>query len=313
MDNVKARIFISCGQATQSERWAADAIAGELRELGYDPYVAVQERSLRGLKENIFARLGESEYFLFLDFRREQLQGSAEYRGSLFSHQELAIASYLDLQFMGFRQDGVKLEGVLSFLQGNCVTFKSPKDLPLLVRQEIKRLGWRSNWQNKLQMTRYPEEYSELPIGGDPKHLARWFHIKVTNVSKFRTAVGCRAYIGHMVQLEPNSTLESLGVGKAVELKWGGYTFPDVIIPPNRSRDLDSGYILQKEPNVMRFTSFSDSSDYQTFLRGPGKFVVSFVLISENFPEIELPIKVTLGTSLDAARVQPMLDKGWSG
>ena len=305
MASVKARVFISCGQATEPERQAADAIAEELRQRGFDPYVAVQERSLRGLKENLFARLADSEYFLFVDFKREQLEGSSEYRGSLFSHQELAIASYLDLQFTGFRQEGVKLEGVLRFLQGNCVTFKSPNELPSLVRQEMQKLGWQSDWQNKLQMTRDTVECDDAAIGGDPNAVARFFHIRVSNVNKFRTAVGCRAYIGYMAQRGSKAVLESLGAGRAVELKWGGYTFPDVIIPPSRSRDLDAGCVLRNQPSMMQFTSFSDSSYYQSLLKGPGEFVVSFVLISENFPEVE-PVKVTLSTSLNEARMEPV-------
>ena len=82
MNSVQAKVFVSCGQATDLERQAADAIAEQLRQLGFDPYVAVQERSLRGLKENIFARLADSEYFLFVDFRREQLQDTSARLGS---------------------------------------------------------------------------------------------------------------------------------------------------------------------------------------------------------------------------------------
>jgi hypothetical protein len=58
--------------------------------LRFDAYIAVEEQTLRGLTENIFARLANSEYFLFDDFKRDRLEGSNEHRGSLFSHQELA-------------------------------------------------------------------------------------------------------------------------------------------------------------------------------------------------------------------------------
>ena len=49
-------MFISCGQAkgTDEERIAAE-IARRLQELGFDPYIAIQEQTLRGLKENIFS------------------------------------------------------------------------------------------------------------------------------------------------------------------------------------------------------------------------------------------------------------------
>ena len=89
-----ARIFISCGQQENTgERKIANDICQKLIEMGFEVYVATQEQSPKGIKENIFWRLDESEYLIFIDFKREQLV-SGEYKGSLFSHQELAIATY---------------------------------------------------------------------------------------------------------------------------------------------------------------------------------------------------------------------------
>ena len=248
MDAVKARVFISCGQSSDGERKAAAAIAELFVELGFDPYVAIQEQSLRGLTENIFALLEQSEYFLFVDFRREQLLPDS-YRGSLFSHQELAIASYLDLPFMGFRQTGVRLEGVLGFLQGNCVEFQDIEDLASLVRAQVEQR------QNGLQSTRSPGEYDDAAIRGDVDLWARFFHLRITNQSRFRTALGCRAYIGLLAELGPDAVGNRIDPGRSVELKWAFYTFPDVIIPPERSRDLDIGYVLHGESDTMRFLS----------------------------------------------------------
>jgi hypothetical protein len=85
-----SRIFISCGQGEVSgERDIAKQISKRLSEIGFDVCVATQEQTLRGIKENIFSKLEESEYLIFIDFKRERLVDSG-YRGSLFSHQELA-------------------------------------------------------------------------------------------------------------------------------------------------------------------------------------------------------------------------------
>ena len=70
----RARVFISCGQNKNSDELeTALRIRDRLSELGFDPYVAVEEQTLRGLKENIFPRLRDSEYFVFVDFKRERL------------------------------------------------------------------------------------------------------------------------------------------------------------------------------------------------------------------------------------------------
>jgi len=102
-----ARIFISCGQSKKSDEIeVAKAIADRLRGRGFDPYIAVQEQTSQGLKENIFARLRNSEYFVFVDFKREKLGRSQHYRGSLFSHQELAMASLLEIDVAVHSESG---------------------------------------------------------------------------------------------------------------------------------------------------------------------------------------------------------------
>ena len=78
---VGARIFISCGQSKESgELQIAREIRARLEQLGFDPYVALEEQTLRGVRENIFEQLRKSEYFVFVDFKREPLR-SGESRG----------------------------------------------------------------------------------------------------------------------------------------------------------------------------------------------------------------------------------------
>lgn len=68
--SLKARVFISCGQRKETEESSiAKEIANKFEEMGFEPYVAVAEQSLKGVKENIFTRLKESEYFVFIDFK----------------------------------------------------------------------------------------------------------------------------------------------------------------------------------------------------------------------------------------------------
>src|SRR5690348_15441607 len=91
--DIKARIFISCGQREGEESELANTIANKLIQRGFDPYIAVEEQVLRGFTQNILPRLEESEYYLFIDFRREAVLDEhgnhIGNRGSLFSHQEL--------------------------------------------------------------------------------------------------------------------------------------------------------------------------------------------------------------------------------
>ena len=118
----------------------ANGIAARLEKLGFDPYIAVAEQTLRGLRENIFEQLRKSEYFLFVDFKRELLVSmeSQVCRGSLFSHQELAIASFLNIDVLAFQEKGVKqTDGLLQFLQTNCISFTDKHTLPSVVADNV--------------------------------------------------------------------------------------------------------------------------------------------------------------------------------
>ena len=66
----RARVFISCGQNKETtEAVIATQLRDKLLQIGFDPYIAVAEQTLRGLKENVFARLSNSEFFIFVDFK----------------------------------------------------------------------------------------------------------------------------------------------------------------------------------------------------------------------------------------------------
>jgi len=68
-----ARIFISCGQNKDTdEARIASATKIKTKSLAFDPYAAIDVQTLQGLKESIFAQLENSEYFIFVDFKRER-------------------------------------------------------------------------------------------------------------------------------------------------------------------------------------------------------------------------------------------------
>ena len=127
---MRARIFISCGQREGYESELANTIAHRLIQRGFDPYITVEEQVLRGFTQNILPRLEESEYYLFIDFRREivldDYGNCMGNRGSLFSHQELAIAAFLNKPVIAFRERAVMgRDGVSGFLQINSISSPS--------------------------------------------------------------------------------------------------------------------------------------------------------------------------------------------
>ena len=147
-NRLQARVFISCGQQKGTDEVEiAHNIAEKLEKMGFEPYIAVEEQTLKGMKENIFQRLSESEYFVFIDFKRERLsklkngnlEDTSKHRGSLFSHQELAVATFLDIKALSFREKETKEDdGILKFIQANSIEFTDRHLLPDVVPEKTR-------------------------------------------------------------------------------------------------------------------------------------------------------------------------------
>ena len=293
---MRARVFISCGQNKDTgEASIAADIAKVLEGLGYDPYIAVAEQSLKGLTENIFRRLSESEYFLFVDFKREPLStgGSTYHRGSLFSHQELAIAAFLGKQVIAFQEKSVlRLDGIISFLQTNSIEFEKRRDLPGLVAKEITN-RWRSDWRNELEIGRdlrqFVDEVHMLPNQPGP-HPVRYFHLSVTNHDNHLTAFDCYAYLVAAQTLPGRETLRI----NEVEYKWRAVTFPNVIIPPKRAREFDAFFVYREAPHQLRMGTLTDSPKHMRVF-GRGEYLLTFAVRSGNFPETRKQFYLRVG------------------
>jgi hypothetical protein len=271
----RARVFISCGQSKESdEAQVASDIGARLRELGFDPYIAVAEQTLRGLKENVFEQLRKSEYFVFVDFKRELLGDSPFHRGSLFSHQELAIASLLDIEVVAFQEKGVKpLDGLMQFLQANTKEFTDKNLLPDAVANIVQRRGWNPTWRNELVL----EESPPVDYRG-----AKCFHVRVQNRHREKLALNCSAYLEKVVK-RPNTEIEI--PGEIVELKWAANIRPRVNIPARKTRRFDAFFVHYTGPDKVIFQVHTDSIGH-----GPqippeiGEYELSFLVTSDNFP-----------------------------
>ena len=74
------RVFISCGQATTAERGVASKLSAAFKRRGFTPYVAIAAQTIEDVNSGIIGRLKTSDYYVFVDFRRDKVRGG--YRGS---------------------------------------------------------------------------------------------------------------------------------------------------------------------------------------------------------------------------------------
>jgi hypothetical protein len=269
-------------------------------DLGFEAYIAIEEHTLNGLKENIFRQLSDSEYFLFIDFKRERIKLLGRFhRGSLYTHQELAVASFLNINFMGFQQNRTKKDdGMLKVLQGNCKSFDDTNKLPEMIKEEIARNHWKNDWKNQLSIDRVPNEYEDannISLQGNP--LARYFHLDINNLNPYKQATNCYGFLEYVKDLNTNNDRKL----KSMEFKWAGYILPNATIMNSSTRQLDAFYVLHNTPSIPHFNCFSDSTYYLPYInvpgdiKGPGDYELMFLVVSDNFP----PVKSTFVLHLD--------------
>ena len=305
----RARVFISCGQQKGTDEVEiAHRIFEKLEKMGFEPYIAVGEFSLKSVKENIFRRLGESEYFIFIDFKRERLfkpkngnfEDTSKHRGSLFSHQELAIATFLDIEALAFQEEGVKEDdGILKFIQANCIKFKDRHLLPDVIAEKVRERGWNPNWRKELLLERDDSDWEDA-IDFRVNKKSRWYHIKVKNLHRQKIGRDCVAYLEKIKDL---STGEEKSP-ELVEFKWKGVNSPRVAIPPKEFRYLDAFHVYYDSQNIVHLginPFVVDFSGYYELykLRGPGTFELTYIVFSENFSPAKATFKLQIGEQLD--------------
>jgi len=265
----------------------------------------VQEQSLRGLTDNIFRQLAVSEYVVFVDFKREQFANSAEYRGSLFTHQELAVAAFLDLEVLAFQEEGVRqLDGMIRFLQANAFRFDDRASLPQLVTAKVKERGWSPVWRKTLRLERDPTQFVDaesVDAYGRPAGVRRFFQGNVMNRHRSMVAAHAYVYLDRLVRVSDGEALPL----KTIELKWAGYIYPNAVIRPGFPREFDCCWVHHDFPSQARFAVFADSPEYSPVINGPGQFHLRFTAVAERFEPQSLDLSLTLGTTIDEVRLVP--------
>ena len=300
-EELKAKVFISCGQRCDEEKDTAERIKKALICEGYNPYVAVQKQTLRDLRHNIFKELEDSEYIVFVDFKREALvypndnteQSIVEFlekcqwRGSLFCHQELALASYLDLgtdrdmEILAFHEKGVKpKDGMMGALQVNSEEFTDPGCLPKLIACRARK-KWKTQWKNRLQLTVEP-----------PPDDGPYRHIKVNNQHHRKHAINCYAYLKAPRKYSNGKDIPTM------ELKWEFIEVgvPNVAIAAGSMRRFDAFWVKLAQPKGIRLSTHADTCVFEeNIITDPGTHELTYVVISENFPDAEIACGLEIG------------------
>ena len=283
----RAHIFISAGQRTVEESEIVRRIEEKVKEMQFLSYVAISTQSTKSIRDNIFSNLEDAEYFIFIDFKREKLV-NGEFRGSLFAHLELAIATYLDKEIIAFREIGVKKDdGLIGSIQGNAIPFSDREHLPTIVASQVKE-KWDCYWRNKIAIDRDPDEMilTENEMTGEK---VKWFHLNIKNLHKKKIAFDCMVYLNNITKLDKNYKAGKPRFLPPVELKWRNLKYSRITISQQNEREVDVFYISLSSPEKIFFginREFVDDPNMikqNYILNGTGKYELEFVVFSVGF------------------------------
>lgn len=303
----RARVFISCGQAKLREKRIAEEIKSFLEnEMNYEvAYVLGSEQSTESIREAICESLKACEYFLFIDFRRElilkKIFKREKYRGSLYSHQEIAIASFLELPIIAFVQKGVlKNDGMVSTMKINPIYFKRPSEIIDRLEKEIKTrqdLNWDPNHRNELSIgisDKTEETYRWTDENGQRHKINLLIHgLRVENKSKYAHARGCAAFLS---RVEPD---KAIAIHPPIyNLKWSESKISTSYIFKESNIILAAVCIDKNNPSRAFLYKVVDLQDILEPIEGPGEFILEYTVVSENFSTVKAEFKLTLGAEL---------------
>ncbi len=275
-----SRVFISCGQRDDREKTIGKSVEDYFKSRRFETYFAERVHSSDALTENIFRFLRQSEYFVFIDFRREEIN-EKRFRGSLFVNQEIAIATFLKLQGIGFCEKGIKREGILTYHIYNEFPFKDGTEIVETLEEETKK--WDLNSVNELKIIYNPRSISrDVRLAGDPmKRLSDWYHLEVRNRNKAEHAFLCSGYASRIRGLEGDQDLPL----PTVELIWTSISETAVSILSDTVRELDAFFLIHKEDQIhFHQRPFTTSEPkYHLPLLVPGRYLMQYTVVSSNF------------------------------
>lgn len=285
----KPVVFISCGQRKGTDEVVlVKKISAILLEMGFSPYIAVNDQSPLAIRENIFRVISMADYYLFIDLKREAIvdakgenSNSTTCRGSLITHQELAIASFLELPTIAFQEKGVeKYDGLIGLLQLNCIEFRSRRTLPKLVKEMFIKRGFRPEFKNKIEVKDFEEQTYAISAPNGVREVQGFF-LEIQNLNPHKYAKNCIAFVERVISLNTQECIQF----EKTELKWCGVDFPTVTIPPLSGRQLDA-LAFYKNEKVCLVPSLSDSGRHKAIIRKSGIYEITYSIHSESFPPI---------------------------
>jgi hypothetical protein len=282
------RVFISCGQHFKKERTAASQLQDWFKEQGYQPYVAIKAQSIQDVNSGIIGELKNSDYYVFIDFRREQLRtrGSKQWRGSLFTNQELAIAYLLGFEKVLFlKHKDLPLEGLLRYMASNAIKFSSTSEIANLVQKAVLEKGWHPSYTRHLAATDISWSHDIIAYG----NLTGKF--LYANIENRRNDLGALSAIMRLASIT-NPQGQKLPSNDRSPLKAAGQPGFNQVIWPQSHASWDLLMVNIRDQGHIYLNSALDIQSKLPVITEQGKHLLDYEVFAENFPILNFSVEL---------------------
>lgn len=305
---MKARVFISCGQKIQNQDEVkfSKEIGKFIKQKGYEPVLSSEMQTLEGINECLIRKMKRADYYLFVDICREEVKGnnSIKYRGSLYTHQELAWAYLLELNKVIFLQqdmNGFKSEGLLAYWLNNPIKFEKLKlsdDLKKKISKKMTNFKWNPTYSRHfdINLDEKPKTFFIYEDHSGKMNQYIW-KAAIHNKRNDKPARNCVAFLWKFNNKDSPDK---------ANLKWAGRKESySAFIRPNDYFGLDLFAINYMEPHKVYLHSDMDVFPRTPIISKKGSYLLTYRIYAEDFPMKEFTIKldITGRWSTTAARL----------
>jgi len=214
-----------------------------------------------------------------------------QYRGSLFTNQELALAHYLKFEkAMFLQQTGIRLEGMTKYFLSNPEKFDSFQEVIDKVKLLIEQRRWMPTYSRQLSVKNLRME--KRPIGyrdhaGEYAQYVWFAHIE--NRRSRTRAENTRARLVDIRDPAGNHSCPDRGL-----LKWTGQFGYERLIMPNEDEPFDAFAIDVKNYLDVYLHSAADVPRRPIIKGSPGVYLMKYQVIAFNFPTLEFTVELKL-------------------
>ncbi|MBU1119304.1 hypothetical protein KKH43_05475 [Patescibacteria group bacterium] len=299
---MSSKVFISCGQNSSDEKKIASRVFSWLKSEGFDPYIAIEAQSIEDLNLRIIEQLKNSDYYIFIDFCREEIELENEgqkiktYRGSLFTNQELAISYELGFEKAIFLQHSeIVQEGLLKYILANPIQFSKNSDVLDIIKNEVNKREWKHTYSRHL-IERKLRWSDELIVYRDHtgSYIVKILYIDIHNERQDKAAFSTVARLNSIVSL----TQTELSFDRS-HLKATGQPGYTHIIWPKDHVSFDLIMVDGNDPSKIYLNSALDMLPRKPIIVASGKYLLNFSVLSTDFPVLNFSIDLKVTGRLD--------------